>query len=126
MNDSLFNAELRDCARINEIQEQRAPVAQEREISRDEQAYYNACDQGHDWDDYDDPVNLYGEDGYFGFNGWPIAPLTHDRRVSSSTSEVAADSVREQVRRGACFAFAVSGEASSSKGSESRKKYTFF
>tara|TARA_B100000427_G_scaffold65324_1_gene51854 strand:- start:36 stop:245 length:210 start_codon:yes stop_codon:yes gene_type:complete len=69
MNDSLFNAELRDCARINEIQEQRAPVAQEREISRDEQAYHNACDQGHDWDDYDDPVNLYGEDGYFGFNG---------------------------------------------------------
>ena len=69
MTDSLFNAELRDCARINEIQEQRAPVAQEREISRDEQAYYNACDQGHDWDDYDDPVNLYGEDGYFGFNG---------------------------------------------------------
>ena len=69
MNDSLFNAELRDCARINEIQEQRAPVAQEREISRDEQAYHNACDQGHDWDDYDDPVNLYGEDGYFGFDG---------------------------------------------------------
>ena len=69
MTDSLFNAELRDCARINEIQEQRAPVAQEREISRDEQAYHNACDQGHDWDDYDDPVNLYGEDGYFGFNG---------------------------------------------------------
>ena len=69
MNDSLFNAELRDCARINEIQEQRAPVAQEREISRDEQAYHNACNQGHDWDDYDDPVNLYGEDGYFGFNG---------------------------------------------------------
>ena len=32
MNDSLFNAELRDCARINEIQEQRAPVAQEREL----------------------------------------------------------------------------------------------
>ena len=60
MNDSLFNAELRDCARINEIQEQRAPVAQEREISRDEQAYHNACDQGHDWDDYDDPVDLYG------------------------------------------------------------------
>ena len=69
MSDSLFNAELRDCARINEIQEQRAPVAQEREISRDEQAYHNACDQGHDWDDYDDPVNLYGEDGYFGFDG---------------------------------------------------------
>ena len=69
MTDSLFNAELRDCARINEIQEQRAPVAQEREISRDEQAYHNACDQGHDWDDYDDPVNLYGEDGYFGFDG---------------------------------------------------------
>ena len=59
MNDSLFNAELRDCARINEIQEQRAPVAQEREVSRDEQAYHNACDQGHDWDDYD-PVDLYG------------------------------------------------------------------
>ena len=69
MNDAAFNAELRDCARINEIQEQRAPVAQEREISRDEQAYHNACDQGHDWDDYDDPVNLYGEDGYFGFDG---------------------------------------------------------
>ena len=60
MTDSLFNAELRDCARINEIQEQRAPVAQEREVSRDEQAYHNACDQGHDWDDYDDPVDLYG------------------------------------------------------------------
>ncbi len=59
MTDSLFNAELRDCARINEIQEQRAPVAQEREVSRDEQAYHNACDQGHDWDDYD-PVDLYG------------------------------------------------------------------
>ena len=78
MTDSLFNAELRDCARINEIQEQRAPVAQERELdehdlrvaqaeweaeqretSRDEQAYHNACDQGHDWDDYD-PVDLYG------------------------------------------------------------------
>ena len=27
MNDSLFNAELRDCARINEIQEQRAPAS---------------------------------------------------------------------------------------------------
>ena len=59
MTDSLFNAELRDCDRINEIQEQRAPVAQEREVSRDEQAYHNACDQGHDWDDYD-PVDLYG------------------------------------------------------------------
>ena len=78
MANSLFNAELRDCARINEIQEQRAPVAQERELdehdlrvaqaewetaqreaSRDEQAYHNACDQGHDWDDYD-PVDLYG------------------------------------------------------------------
>ena len=59
MNDSLFNAELRDCDRINEIQGQRAPVAQEREMSRDEQAYHNACDQGHDWDDYD-PVDLYG------------------------------------------------------------------
>jgi hypothetical protein len=58
MTDSLFNAELRDCARINEVQEQRAPVA-EREVSRDEQAYHNACDQGHDWDDYD-PVDLYG------------------------------------------------------------------
>ena len=69
MTDSLFNAELRDCTRINEIQGQRAPVAQEREVSRDEQAYHNACDQGHDWDDYDDPVNLYGEDGYFGFDG---------------------------------------------------------
>jgi|TARA_R100000900_G_scaffold118691_1_gene93389 hypothetical protein len=33
------------------------------------EAYLNACDQGHDWDDYDDPINLYGEDGYFGFNG---------------------------------------------------------
>ena len=43
--------------------------AEQRETSRDEQAYHNACDQGHDWDDYDDPVNLYGEDGYFGFNG---------------------------------------------------------
>ena len=27
MTDSLFNAELRDCARINEIQEQRAPAS---------------------------------------------------------------------------------------------------
>ena len=52
MANSLFNAELRDCARINE-------VAQQREVSRDEQAYHNACDQGHDWDDYD-PVDLYG------------------------------------------------------------------
>ena len=58
MTNSLFNAELRDCARINEVQEQRTPVA-EREVSRDEQAHHNACDQGHDWDDYD-PVDLYG------------------------------------------------------------------
>ena len=29
MTDLLFNAELRDCARVNEIQEQRAPVTQE-------------------------------------------------------------------------------------------------
>ena len=29
MANSLFNAALRDCARINEIQEQRAPVTQE-------------------------------------------------------------------------------------------------
>ena len=53
MANQEFNAELRDCARINE-------VAQQREVSRDEQAYHNACDQGHDWDDYDDPVDLYG------------------------------------------------------------------
>ncbi len=52
MANQEFNAELRDCARINE-------VAQQREVSRDEQAYHNACDQGHDWDDYD-PVDLYG------------------------------------------------------------------
>jgi hypothetical protein len=62
MENAEFNAELRDCNRINEIAEQR-------EVSRDEQAYDNACDQGHDWDDYEDPVNLYGQDGYFGFNG---------------------------------------------------------
>ena len=29
MTDLLFNAELRDCARVKEIQEQRAPVTQE-------------------------------------------------------------------------------------------------
>lgn len=29
MTDLLFNAELRDCARVNEIQEQRAPVTQD-------------------------------------------------------------------------------------------------
>ena len=89
MNDSLFNAELRDCARVNETLSMReqhdramqvAKLAAEtrtaeetamyqRAISRDEQAHQNACDQGHDWDDYDDPVNLYGEDGHFGFNG---------------------------------------------------------
>jgi len=62
MENAEFNAELRDCNRINEIAEQR-------EVSRDEQAYDSACDQGHDWDDYEDPVNLYGQDGYFGFNG---------------------------------------------------------
>ena len=62
MENAEFNAELRDCNRINEIAEQR-------EVSRDEQAYHNACDQGHDWDDYEDPVNLYGEDGFYGFNG---------------------------------------------------------
>ena len=62
MGNAEFNAELRDCTRINEIAEQR-------EVSRDEQAYHNACDQGHDWDDYEDPVNLYGEDGFYGFNG---------------------------------------------------------
>ena len=62
MENAEFNAELRDCNRINEIAEQR-------EVSRDEQAYDNACDQGHDWDDYEAPVNLYGQDGYFGFNG---------------------------------------------------------
>ena len=62
MENAEFNAELRDCNRINEIAEQR-------EVSRDEQAYDNACDQGHDWDDYEDPVNLYGQDGFFGFNG---------------------------------------------------------
>ena len=89
MTDSLFNAELRDCARVNEtlsMREQHARAMQvaklaaetrpaeetamyQRAISRDEQAHQNACDQGHDCDDYDDPVNLYGEDGYFGFNG---------------------------------------------------------
>ena len=72
MTDSLFNAELRDCARINERDLRVAQAdweTEQREASRDEQAYHNACDQGHDWDDYDDPVNLYGEDGYFGFNG---------------------------------------------------------
>lgn len=72
MSDSLFNAELRDCARINERDLRVAQAdweAEQREASRDEQAYHNACDQGHDWDDYDDPVNLYGEDGYFGFDG---------------------------------------------------------
>ena len=57
MTDSLFNAELRDCARVNEIAEQR-------EVSRDEQAYHNACDQGHDWDDYDDPVDLWRGVGF--------------------------------------------------------------
>ena len=43
MNDSLFNAELRDCARINEIQEQRAPSLKTKYRAR--QAY-PACDQG--------------------------------------------------------------------------------
>ena len=63
MTDSLFNAELRDCARINERDLRVAQAdweAEQREASRDEQAYHNACDQGHDWDDYDDPVDLYG------------------------------------------------------------------
>jgi hypothetical protein len=62
MSDSLFNAELRDCARINERDLRVAQAdweAEQREVSRDEQAYHNACDQGHDWDDYD-PVDLYG------------------------------------------------------------------
>ena len=79
MTDSLFNAELRDCARVNETLSMReqhdramqvAKLAAEtrtaeetamyqRAISRDEQAHQNACDQGHDWDDYD-PVDLYG------------------------------------------------------------------
>ena len=62
MTDSLFNAELRDCARINERDLRVAQAdwaAEQREASRDEQAYHNACDQGHDWDDYD-PVDLYG------------------------------------------------------------------
>ena len=62
MTDSLFNAELRDCARINERDLRVAQAdweAEQREASRDEQAYHNACDQGHDWDDYD-PVDLDG------------------------------------------------------------------
>ena len=62
MTDSLFNAELRDCARINERDLRVAQAdweAEQREASRDEQAYHTACDQGHDWDDYD-PVDLYG------------------------------------------------------------------
>ena len=62
MTDSLFNDELRDCARINERDLRVAQAdweAEQREASRDEQAYHNACDQGHDWDDYD-PVDLYG------------------------------------------------------------------
>ena len=62
MTDSLFNAELRDCARINERDLRVAQAdweAEQREASRDEQAYHNACDQGHDWDDYA-PVDLYG------------------------------------------------------------------
>ena len=62
MTDSLFNAELRDCARINERDLRVAQAdweTEQREASRDEQAYHNACDQGHDWDDYD-PVDLYG------------------------------------------------------------------
>ena len=62
MTDSLFNAELRDCARINERDLRVAQAdweAEQREASRDEQAYHNACDQGLDWDDYD-PVDLYG------------------------------------------------------------------
>ena len=67
MSDSLFNAELRDCARINERDLRVAQAdweAEQREVSRDEQAYHNACDQGHDWDDYD-PVDLYGAEWDF-------------------------------------------------------------
>ena len=121
MSDKLFNAELRDCARVNEavsIEEQhriameaaenRTYTAEELEmyerLIEDEEGYeweevesddghcelYEdeldgqlsaqdlakaqadweaACDQGHDWNDYDDPIDLYGEDGYFGFDG---------------------------------------------------------
>ncbi len=29
-------------------------------ITREEQSHINACEQGHDWDDYDDPIDLYG------------------------------------------------------------------
>ena len=45
MTDSLFNAELRDCARINERDLRVAQAdweAEQREASRAEQAYHNA------------------------------------------------------------------------------------
>jgi|TARA_R110002020_G_scaffold279436_1_gene495167 hypothetical protein len=95
--DNLFNAELRDCARATEVEEQReqravGEVNRLLELSDDDfDAWYEgegvrddglsaeelakaqadweaACDQGHDWNDYDEPIDLYGEDGYFGFD----------------------------------------------------------
>tara|TARA_R100000908_G_scaffold42976_1_gene20091 strand:- start:175 stop:459 length:285 start_codon:yes stop_codon:yes gene_type:complete len=94
MSDKLFNAELRDAARTNEIVSMREQhrlameAAEKRTYTEEEIAMYErtieldaedlaraqadweaAEDQGHDWNDYDDPIDFYGEDGYFGFNG---------------------------------------------------------
>ena len=32
----------------------------EEDLARGQAEWEAACDQGHDWDDYDDPVDLYG------------------------------------------------------------------
>jgi hypothetical protein len=93
MSDKLFNAELRDCARVDEkvsiFEHHRRAMeaAENRTYTGEEIAMYKrtieldaedlaraqadweaAEDQGHDWNDYDDPIDLYGEDGYFGFD----------------------------------------------------------
>ena len=86
MSDKLFNAELRDCARLDEevsiFEHHRRAMeaAEKRTYTEEEIAMYErtieldaedlaraqgdweaAADQGHDWNDYDE-IDLYGAD----------------------------------------------------------------
>lgn len=66
--------ELEMCERAIEAEEAYEWEELDEELSAEDlakaQADWEAAeDQGHDWNDYDDPIDLYGEDGYFGFNG---------------------------------------------------------
>ena len=68
MSDNLFKAELRDAARYNEIPEQREEesIAWEEEFDNVDPNPYPQEPWDDGWDL--DPVDMYGEDGYFGFD----------------------------------------------------------